>query len=340
MVKYKNTCITVLIVLFLTCFISCSKLLDPSEPGNLVPKTVDEGNSEHFDHIIRFNSSVFHIETYGDSTNPAIIFFHGGPGSDFRSLLRLKDRYNNYSLTDEYFLVFWDQRGSGLSKRHNKEDINLNKYKQDGNYIIDRYSTNEKPILIGHSWGGIYVTMLINSFPEKIRGAVFLEPGPFTGELYESIKGDLSEGNLSSEWVNDLLWSTHFLSTEDHSRLDYQLMIAYKESQPSGFHLNMNNDPAPFWRASATANIYIQEELENNGEAIYNYTTNLNEFTNKVIFLVSSGNIIIGKDFQEQQAKAFQNAEVKIINDCGHNLMWSKPEETVILIQAYSNELN
>ncbi len=337
----KKLWIPFFFAIFLTIlFTECGNLLDPSEPGNLVPKTVDEGNSEHADHAIKFNNSIFHIETYGDSSNPVIIFLHGGPGGDFRNLLRLKDRYNNYSLTDEYYLVFWDQRGSGLSKRHNKDDLTINKYKEDGKYIIDRYSSGQKPVLIGHSWGGIYTTLLINSYPEKIKGAVFLEPGPFTGELYESIKDDLSEGNLFSEWVNDLLWSTQFLSTEDHARLDYQLMIAYKESQPSAFHLNLDKDPAPFWRASATANIYLQDELDNNGKAVYDFTTNLYQFTNKVLFLASSRNELVGKDFQEKQAKVFQNAEVKVVPDCGHNLMWTQPAETLTFIREYLNEFH
>ena len=182
--------------------------------------------------------------------------------------------------------------------------------------------------------------MLINNYPDKIRGAVFLEPGPFTGDLFESIQDDLSEGNLFSEWVNDLLWNTQFLSTEDHARLDYQLMIAYKESQPSAFHLNMDTDPAPFWRTSATANIYLQEELDNKGNAVYDFTTELYQFTNNVLFLVSSRNEIVGKNFQENQMKVFQNSELKVIPDCGHNLMWSKPAETLIFIRTYLNELN
>jgi len=340
MIKYKSVILFFYATILTTFYIKCSNLLDPSEPGNLVPKTVDEGNSEHSDHTIKFNETIFHIEKYGDSTKPVIIFFHGGPGGDSRSLLRLKDRYNNYSLTDEYYLVFWDQRGSGLSKRHNKEDLTLNKYQEDGKYVIDHFTSSKKPVLIGHSWGGIYVTLLINNYPDKIRGAVFLEPGPFTGDLFERIQDDLSEGNLFSEWVNDLLWNTQFLSTEDHARLDYQLMIAYKESQPSAFHLNMETDPAPLWRASATANIYIQDELNNNGNALYDFTTNLDQFTNKVLFLVSSQNEIVGKDFQENQMKAFQDAELKTIPDCGHNLMWSKPSETIELIRTYLNELN
>jgi len=87
-------------------------------------------------------------------------------------------------------------------------------------------------------------------------------------------------------------------------------------------------------------NIYIQDELNNNGNAVYDFTTQLHQFTNKVLFLVSSRNEIVGKDFQEKQTKAFRNAELKIVPDCGHNLMWSKPAETLLFIRDYLNNLN
>lgn len=73
----------------------------------------------------------------------------------------------------------------------------------------------------------------------------------------------------------------------------------------------METDPAPFWRISATANIYLQEELNNNGNAVYDFTSHLHQFTNKVLFLVSSRNEIVGKDFQEKQMQAFPKAECK-----------------------------
>ena len=318
----------------------CNKLLDPSEPGNLVPMTVDEGNDEHADHAVALNGSIFHIETYGDTSNPVIIFLHGGPGGDFRSSLRLKERYNDYSLTDEYYLVYWDQRGCGLSQRHNDDVLTLDVYTEDGRQIIEQYSSGRDVILIGYSWGGIFSTQLINRYPEKIKGAILLEPGPLNYTLYESIEDGLSDVGLFDEWLNDLFWNVQFLSADDHTRLDYQMMLVYKESQPATFHLELENDPAPFWRGGAAVNISLQEKVLENGEVMNSIATNLNQFTAKVLFIASGNNELVGKDFQEHQRNLYPNTELKVIPDCGHDLQWTKAAEVVGFIHQYLDEIN
>ena len=61
----------------------------------------------------------FHGEIFGQSDNPVVIVLHGGPGGDYRSLLGLQ------ALADEYFVVFYDQRGAGLSERVPAEQLTL-----------------------------------------------------------------------------------------------------------------------------------------------------------------------------------------------------------------------
>src|SRR3954468_16640351 len=86
---------------------ACDGINDPSQAGNLVPKTVDEDPAIP---SLALGGTVFHYETFGDPTKPAIIFLHGGPGVDFRGLMRLIDRHDGYALTDDHFVVMWDQR--------------------------------------------------------------------------------------------------------------------------------------------------------------------------------------------------------------------------------------
>jgi proline iminopeptidase len=122
--------------------------LDPTEPGNLVPPTVAEDATLP---AIEMNGSRFHLETFGNPANPVIMFLHGGPGSDYRSLLRLAERHNGYSLADEYFLVYWDQRGTGLSKRHDKDVLTIATYTNDLDSLVNRYSPGKPVLLIGES---------------------------------------------------------------------------------------------------------------------------------------------------------------------------------------------
>src|SRR4051812_47031828 len=112
--------------------------LDPAEPGNLVPKTVDEDPSLP---AIDLNGTRGHAETFGNPTAPAIIMLHGGPGQDYRRLMRLRQPVDGVRLEDRHFVVFWDQRGAGLSRRHDASEITGEIYEADLLAVADKYST-------------------------------------------------------------------------------------------------------------------------------------------------------------------------------------------------------
>lgn len=87
---------------------ACKKM---DEPGSLVPKTADQDPRLP---SINVNDRVLHSEAFGHPDSTLIICIHGGPGTDYRYMLRTKDLVN-YG----YRMVFYDQVGSGLSQRFN-----------------------------------------------------------------------------------------------------------------------------------------------------------------------------------------------------------------------------
>ncbi len=317
---------------------SCnSNALDVGEPGNLVPHTVDENPDLP---TLSLNGSQFHIETFGTPGKPVIVFLHGGPGGDYRSLLRLQDMYNGHSLADNYFLVFWDQRGAGLSRRHAKSDVSIDIYKEDLRQIVEHFSPSAPVVLIGHSWGGMYATAFINEYPAMVRGAVLLESGPLTGALYEEIKTRLISLDFFSEWLNDFAWSQQFISADDHARWDFQRLLGMKQSQPE-YYQDMNTDPAPFWRLGAAANQYILEDgMDDKSLMTYNFADkHLPDFTTEVLFVASGNNTVIGREFQERQRHLYPQSRLEVIPGCGHDLQWKKPAECVVAIRTYLNTL-
>src|SRR3954465_10264209 len=110
-------------LLTLTALALGAGCLDPGEPGNLVPRTVVEDPTLP---QIQINGTRLHAESFGDPTAPTVMVLHGGPGSDYRSLLNLKALAN-----DGYRVVFWDQRGAGLSQRHDGSSYTLTGYLAD-----------------------------------------------------------------------------------------------------------------------------------------------------------------------------------------------------------------
>jgi len=309
--------------------------LDPSAPGNLVPPTVAEDASLP---AIDMNGSRFHLETFGDSANPVIVFLHGGPGSDYRGLLRLAERRNGYSLADEYFLVFWDQRGTGLSMRHDKDVLTQAVYVNDLNALVDRYSPGRPVLLIGESWGGMFATRYINQYPVRVAGAVLIEPGPLDGATMERLKDDVSGTPLGAEWLNDYAWASQFLSPDDHVRMDYERMIGARDGQPR-FHQS-TVDPQPSWRMGAAANRYIAEDgQDRNGQFVYDFTTNLAAYTTPVLFIAGSWSEVLGPSLQQEQVLRYPSASLQVVEGAGHDVAWVKATEVLTQIRTYLDAL-
>ena len=62
---------------------------------------------------------MLHGRIIGPEDAPLTIVLHGGPGNDHRSLLGLE------KLTDSHRILFYDQRGAGLSERVTPEQLDI-----------------------------------------------------------------------------------------------------------------------------------------------------------------------------------------------------------------------
>jgi proline iminopeptidase len=306
-------------------------VMEPGEPGNLVPRTVVEDASLP---TIEMNGSRFHLTTFGDPANPVIVFLHGGPGGDFRGLLRLTGRYNVSSLAERYFLVFWDQRGTGLSQRHDRDMLTIDTYVNDLNTLVERYSPGRPVFLIGESWGGMFATRYINQYPQRVAGAVLIEPGPLDGATMERLKDDIAGFKLGSELLNDIAWNSQFFSPDDHARMDFERMLGARDAQPK-YHIS-TVDPQPAWRMGAAANRYIVEDgQDGNGKFVYDFTTNLAAYTTPVLFIAGSLSEVLGPSLQQEQMLRYPSATLQVINGAGHDVAWVKAPEILTHIRAY-----
>lgn len=113
-------------------------------------------------------------KSYGDNKDRAIVFVHGGPGANswafqMSSARRLAQR-NNY-------VVVYDQHGCGRSRAVDKDDDTTRH--SIGNAIADLREVIEthrleRPILVGHSWGGFLSLQFLDRHPDLVRGVVIV----------------------------------------------------------------------------------------------------------------------------------------------------------------------
>lgn len=305
--------------------------LDANEPGNLVPRTVDEDPSLP---SIEVNGTKLHAETFGDPAAPVIVVLHSGPGHDYRSLLRFREPVDGVRLEDRHRLVYWDQRGCGLSRRHDANEVTGDIYEADLVALLDKVSPGRPVVFVAKSWGAMFGTRFIGRHPERVAGAVLMEPGPLTGALYDDIKDGIRELDLGSEWLNDMTWAQTIVSPDGHARADYALLQGQLSDSQPRFHPSKTNRE-PLWRLGAVAFTQIQKEGIKNGKAVWDFTTGLDQFRRPVRFIASERNEVLGVEFQKRQMKAYPDADLAIVTGAGHDFNWTEPEQTRRHIDSY-----
>lgn len=303
--------------------------LDPSEPGALVPKTVMEDPALP---RIEVNGTVLHAVTFGEPGDPLVIVLHGGPGgADFRSLLPLS------ALADDgYFVVFWDQRGTGLSQRHDADVYTYDRVLEDLRQVIEHYiSYDAQPVMfIGHSWGAMYATWFINEYGTyggRVRGAVLSEPGAFTKAQLDSFMQRLfASYDFLGEQLNDVSLLGQFMTPADHVRADYLLAIQSAGGAPT-LHLDPSK-PEPHERLGAVANQAMFALTDKQG---FDWTTHLGSFAPTVLFLRGSLNEVANLEHQQALASSYPHHEMVTMDGVGHEMVWERPVEYLEHVRAY-----
>ena len=127
---------------------------------------------------------------YVDEGTPrlgTIVFVHGGPGFHSAYLGGFAS-----SIKDDFRILLYDQRGSGLSGRTVKESsITINRYVEDlYEFLRDRKAVDV--ILLGHSFGGLLfssTSLLIQTVCKglSLRTAWLMHVSPWTTELKEHL---------------------------------------------------------------------------------------------------------------------------------------------------------
>ena len=301
-----------------------------------VPQTVEQEDPS-IPHLA-LNGAVFHSETFGDPQDPVVIVVHGGPGWDYGSLQPFK------ALGDKFFVVFYDQRGTGLSPRVDAEQLSLDSSLTDLDALVDHYGRGRKVSLIGHSWGGMLVSSYLGRHPDKVRFVVLAEPGPLTAKMAEIFRDKLEFGapfvfHVMGAWIASLAVS----GPDQQASADYfhfPMLGAYEgDDHPlAGYYCNRKAPPAAFehWRLGRMAWVQIpRSNTRKDGKMRVSLVEGVEAFRDEVLFLTSACDVILDVEFQQEQMQYFPNARMVVIDDVGHSLFGKNPTETLAPVRAY-----
>lgn len=284
-----------------------------------VPPTVEHDPSLPFTEIDGYR---FHTRTFGDATAPVVIVVHGGPGGDLRYLLPMQ------ALARHFFVVFYDQRGTGLSPRVGKEQLTLEQSLQDLQAIIGYFGKGRPVRLLGHSWGAMLVLACLGREPDAVSHAVAVEPGMLTPatarEFVERLK--------ASQTVRDalpmlayVLQSLLVRQRDGRERFDYVMTRMMNRNKPGGPYQceGQAMPPDAFARAGFDAFKAMLKPVFDRPERFQvDLTAGLERYRGRLLML-SSACSFIGFRYQQQFHLPLLPPQTEHIEarGMGHNLL-------------------
>ncbi len=291
------------------------------------------------------------------SSNTFILMVHGGPGGN-----GLEYRAGTYAeqLEEQYAMVYWDQRGQGMSQgKYADTEVTVAQMADDLRALIGvvkaHYGEDIRIFVLGHSWGGMLTAKFMvtgnnqnlidgwiesngaHDIPKLNRAAIklFLEVG----------QSQVDAGNSVADWQAILTWAeaidTNNISTEEGGEINEKGFEAEKlltddgvilEGEGGAFSLLGPTNPLTSFLSGNYTSQTIEAEVESTS-----LTAELSVITVPCLFLWGQYDFVVpprlGIDaFEQVQA---QDKELIIFERSGHSPMDNEPDAYVSAIEAF-----
>ena len=330
----------VISIAFVTCIgllLTAVTLLFVTTRGDQsVPATVADDPSLP---QVTIDGVTFHAETFGRPEDPTVVVVHGGPGGDYGYLLNL------HELADDYHVVFYDQRGAGLSPRVPATELTLPSAVADLHRIISHYGGGEPVRLIGHSWGGTLTAAYIGQHPDMVVQAVLAEPGALDNAGLARFNRQQAAASRNVAYyralVPTIFESLHLDGPDEEAQMDYifgKMSASFVATAASGYRCTDErvtavapSVPVPPGRFGTTA----FQTLFGPETDLSPIAANAANYSGELLFIASACNTFIGAEFQQAQMGLFPQAEFAVIPDAGHEMFGENPAASLAAVRTF-----
>jgi proline iminopeptidase len=298
--------------------------------GFSVLPTVEHDASLPF---VELNGYRFHAQAFGDADKPVIIVLHGGPGADYRYLLPLK------ALASDYRVVFYDQRGTGLSPRVPAKQITLDVFLSDLDAFVDAFGHGRPVHLVGHSWGAMLASAYVGAHPGKVDKLVLAEPGfldASTADVFESgWPGMHVVWGFAKAWVGKWFVRT---AGDAYARDDYFLLQVMPLMQESNERCTAGRlPPLQAWRFGSPNFEATIGRMRDDPQwaASLNFHQGVENFPGRTLFLAGQCSAMTGVAQQKRHIGHFAHATLEVVPEAGHFMFNDRPEQSLSRVRLF-----
>lgn len=260
----------------------------------------------------------FYYETYGDKTLPPLLFLHGfmGSTSDWDSIARF--------FSKKHYCLAIDLPGHGKTQ-------NLNDNSTIDDYRIENCAANiislidklhfTKTNLIGYSMGGRLAFYLAVNYPDRFTKVIVESASPGLETEKERKRRIINDKELTAQLENVPL--EHFLEYWYSQRL-FENIDKYSDNFRSLLQRRLANKPESLKLSLKCMGTGIQPSLWNRLDKI-----------NSDILLIVGANDDKFKHIASRVSKKCQTAQIKVIDNAGHNVHFENREEFIRQVKLF-----
>jgi proline iminopeptidase len=273
-----------------------------------------------------------HLQRFGDPSAPPLLVLHGSLG-DHRALLPLRE------LADRYRVVFWDQRGNGLSERIEASEYTEASIVEEIDAVADAIAPGALLTLVGHSFGAMYTSLYLSERPQRVKQAVLIEPGGLTGAIFEATFSDIINISLVDPAMNAMFWQNEQIGAVDHDAADYRALMVLLNGRQTNYHCDPDHPPYwPVWRPGAAVDVYRSTLLGSSGlsgKFSFDFARNTRSYPNEVLFIAGSCSAL-GPEYQRRwHLPLFGKARLVEVPNTGHRLIQEDPGAIIAALRGY-----
>jgi proline iminopeptidase len=299
----------------------------------LVPPTADQDPAlPQVQLTVAGHPRAVHLRTFGDPGAPALLVLHGSL-ADHRALLPFQ------ALSDRYFVVLWDQRGSGLSERITADEYHWDAIVDEIAAVHDLVSPSAPATLLGHSFGAMFAVLYTSFHPERVQQLVLMEPAGLTGAIFQETFGELVNIELFAPGLSAMFWQNEVLTPSSHARLDYRALMVLLDGSQTNYFCDASAPPhLPVWRPGAYVEYVRGVRMGAGGLGAprfdYDFAAGIHAWPGEALIIAGACSAL-GPAFQRTHHLAlFQHAEVVEIESAGHRMFVERFDEVLELIRG------
>ncbi len=258
------------------------------------------------------------VEPLGPDDALALIVLHGGPGLDHGMFRPYLD-----ALSDEFLLLYVDERGQGRSDRVDPRTLSLDRFARDVDLLAEALGL-ERFALLGHSFGAIVATQ--HAIESGSAAAYVISGGAESSAALEAdVQAELDGlgedgAEIAASWEAEKA-----VQTDDEVR---ELM---RVQMPFHFH----GEPPPGYYEDFVPSPEVLRHFASSGYGDFDYVPHLRRIRRPTLVLVGEHDRTTTPRAARALHGGVAGSELAVIPAAGHMSFVEAPEAYVGAVRSF-----